>query len=73
MNIEYGKINLKIGDYMKSKGITTYKVVKETDLGYQTIKKYRDGDITRIDLDVLAKICYVLKIDNINEIIEHKN
>ena len=73
MNIEYGKINLKIGDYMKSRGITTYKVVKETDLGYQTIKKYRDGNITRIDLDVLAKICYVLKIDDINEIIEHKN
>lgn len=72
MSIKSGKVNLNIGKYMKDKGISTYRVVKETELGYQTIKNYREGNLTRIDLDVLAKICTVLNIKSINEIIEYK-
>lgn len=68
---EYGRIKLKIGEYMKEHGITTYKLVKETELRHQTVKNYRDGNVNRIDLDVLAKICRVLGIKDMNDIIEY--
>ncbi len=65
------RVKLKIGEYMKANRITTYKVVKDTKLRHQTVKNYRDGNINRVDLDILAKICCALKIKNINDIIEY--
>lgn len=57
---EYKKIKITVGNVMKEKRITAYRVVKETDLRYQTVLNYRDNLISKIDLDVLAKICSVL-------------
>lgn len=70
---EYGRVKLKIGEYMKANGITTYKLVKDTELRHQTVKNYRDGDVTRIDLDILAKICKALKVEDIKDIIEYED
>jgi len=72
---DYGKINIKLKSVMDKKNISIYQMSKLTDLKHSTIKSYYiNAPLTRIDLDVVAKMCYVLdcKIDDILEY-SHKN
>lgn len=67
---DYGKINITLKSVMDSKCISVYQMSKLTDLKHSTIKSYYiNAPLTRIDLDVVAKMCYVLdcKIDDILE------
>lgn len=56
----YGKINVNIKGVMKDKNITRNKLSKLTGCTYNVIERYYNAQIERVDLDVLAKICYVL-------------
>lgn len=67
---DYGKINIKVKDIMDKKDISIYQMSKLTELKHSTIKSYyTNAPLTRIDLDVVAKLCYVLecKIDDVLE------
>ena len=67
---DYGKINITLKSIMDSKNISIYQMSKLTELKHSTIKSYyTNAPLTRIDLDVVAKMCYVLdcKIDDILE------
>lgn len=67
---DYGKININLKSVMDKKNISIYQMSKLTDLKHSTIKSYYiNAPLTRIDLDVVAKMCYVLdcKIDDILE------
>ena len=58
---DYGKINITLKEVMDSKNITVYQMSKLTELKHSTIKSYYiNAPLTRIDLDVVAKLCYVL-------------
>lgn len=67
----YGKIKFNIKDTMKKKNITRNKLSNLTGATYNVINRYYNNDITRLDLDVLARICYVLDC-NVNEIITYE-
>ena len=67
----YGKINFNIRNIMKEKNITRNKLAKLTGATYNVINRYYKNDISRLDLDVLARICYVLDCD-VSDIIEYK-
>ncbi len=41
-----------------------------TGVKFDTIQKYYNGDVYRIDVDVLAKFCYALNC-NVNDIVEY--
>ena len=56
----YGKIEFNIKDIMKKKNITRNKLAVLTGSTYNVINRYYNNNITRLDLDVLARICYVL-------------
>lgn len=74
-NIEFkpfGKIRLKLKEIMKERKITIYALSKATAVEFNTIKNYAENDeLSRIDLVVLAKICYVLEISDIKDVIEY--
>ena len=56
---------------IKFNNITIYQMSKLTDLKYNTIKSYYTNcPITRVDLDVISKFCYVLNC-NIEDILEY--
>lgn len=59
----YGKINLTINRLLKQKHIKPYKLSMLTGIRYDVLKKYVDGSLYRIDLDVIARICFSLKCD----------
>lgn len=75
-NIEYkpfGKVRIKLKEIMQEKEITIYALSKATAIEFSTIKNYCENEnIYRIDLNVLAKICYVLEINDMNDILEYK-
>ena len=67
----YGKIEFNIKDIMKKKNITRNKLANLTGATYNVINRYYNNDISRLDLDVLARICYVLDC-NVSDIINYK-
>ena len=67
----YGKVEFNIKDIMKEKGITRNRLSVLTGATYDVITRYYNNDITRLDLDVLARICYVLDCE-ISDIIIYK-
>ena len=67
---DYGKVEIKLKTIMDKKNISIYQLSKLASLKHSTVKSYYNNcPITRVDLDVLSKLCYVLdcKIEDILE------
>lgn len=67
----YGKVTINIKSIMKKKNITRNKLSVLTGATYNVINRYYNSDISRVDLDVLARICYVLEC-NVPDILEYE-
>lgn len=69
---EYGKVVVKLAKIMYNSGISRNKLSQLTGIKYSVIDRYyRSDDIERVDLDLLAKFCYVLDC-NVSDILEYK-
>ena len=69
----YGKVEIKLSSIMDKHNISVYQMSKLTGLKHSTIKSYyTHSPITRVDLDVLSKICYVLNC-NISDILQYNS
>lgn len=74
-NIEYkpcGKVRVKLDEHMTKNNISTYALAKATGLEFRTIQNLREATIRRVDLEVLAKVCYALEI-TVDEILIYEN
>lgn len=67
--VEYGNIKVKLDEVMNQRNISTYELSNKANIRFQTIQTLRENTATRIDFDVLSKICYALgcKIEDIIE------
>lgn len=68
---EYGKINLKLKEYMDERKITRNALAKRVNTRFEVIDKWYNNQIENIDLDILARICFVLSCD-INDILKYE-
>lgn len=68
---EYGRVIINIKDIMEKRKITRNKLAKLTGATFNVINRYYNNELYRIDLDVIARICYVLDC-KIVDIIEYK-
>ncbi|MEE0859650.1 MAG: helix-turn-helix transcriptional regulator [Acutalibacteraceae bacterium] len=66
---EYGII-FKLADVMKEKGYSKNKLCVNCGLRFETVQGYYKGDISRIDLYVLSKLCKELEC-NVQDLIEY--
>ena len=57
---DYGKITVHIKEIMDSKGITRNFPAKASNTRFEVINKWYNGQVEKMDLDILARICYVL-------------
>lgn len=57
---------------MEKQNISVYRLSRITGIKYDRVKKYYEGDIYRIDLSNLAKICRALNC-KINDVVKYKN
>lgn len=57
---EYGTIKIKLNELIKEKGISKNKLSHKAEMQRTQINNYCKNKITRLDTDVLARICSVL-------------
>ncbi len=57
---EYGKIRIKLDELIKQKGISKNKFSQRAEMQRTQLNHYCKNEITRLDTDVLARICAVL-------------
>ena len=58
---EYGNVKIKLKDIMDSKGITRNRLSKATGTRFEVVDKWYNGQVERIDTDILARFCFVLE------------
>ena len=64
-------IAFKLADVMREKGYSKNKLCVKCGLRFETVQGYYLGNISRVDLYVLASMCKELKC-NVQDIIEFK-
>ncbi len=68
---DYGKVILTVSDVLKERNINMYKLSKLTGIKWNIIKKYVEGRLYRVDLDLLSRICYALDC-SLDELIHYE-
>lgn len=66
-----GKIVFKLQDVIDSKGTTKYALSRKTNIRYDTICNYCNGNVTLINVQYLIIFCNVLNC-KVEDIIEYK-
>lgn len=70
IDIDYGYIHIKLADIMKEQGISINKLAQRSETQRSQIKAYMNGDIQRLDLSVLCRLCYALEC-TLDDLIEY--
>lgn len=68
----YGTINIKLRTIIDKKGISRSKLSAMVALSYDLVNRYYNNRVTRVDLDVISRFCYVLGC-NVNDVLEYEN
>lgn len=68
---DYGYIKIKLAELIKEKGISKNKLSHRAEMQRTQINQYCNGEVTRLDTAVLARICAVLecKIEDLLEFV----
>lgn len=70
INIEGGYYLFKLNDILLKENISKNKLMRETNTDFKVIQRIINGDLTKLDIIVLARICNFLNC-SINDIIEY--
>ena len=68
---EYGHINIKLKELMDARGLKRGALSRLTGVRFEVIDKWSKGKVERMDLDVLARICFVLDC-KVSDILEYQ-
>lgn len=58
--MEYGTIKIKLDELIAKEGISKNKLSHKAEMQRSQINNYCNNNISRLDIDVLARICTVL-------------
>ena len=67
---EYGVVRLKLKELMDQRGITRNNLARKINTRFEVIDKWYRGQIANMDLDILARICFVLQC-SISDVLEY--
>ena len=59
----YGHIEINLREYMDKNQITRNALARAIDTRFEVINKWYNGHVEKIDADILARICFVLRWD----------
>ena len=68
---DYGKIEIRLKQILDAKKISRGKLSTMVALSYDLVNRYYNGKVTRVDLDVISRFCYVLNC-NVSDILFYK-
>ncbi len=57
---EFGTIRIHLDELIKKAGISKNKLGQRAEMQRSQINRYCNNDVTRLDTDVLARLCTVL-------------
>ena len=69
--VEYGSMHFDIKTMMKKRKMTKTQLARKSGLHHQIIDRYYNGNVTRFDKEVLAKLCYILDC-SLNDILYYE-
>ena len=71
MEHDFGYIKIKVNELIEEKGISKNKLTHRAEMQRTQLNQYCNGDITRLDTAVLARLCAALdcKIEDILEFV----
>ena len=74
VNLSNGYYLFKLGDLLDSRKISINKLIRDTNTDFKVIKRMITGELVRIDIFVLSRLCDYLncKITDIVEYIPNK-
>jgi len=67
----YGKVKFKLKEILDNNNMSKNSLSVKSGVRFDTIQRYVKGDILRVDLDVICKLCKTLNC-NIEDILEYK-
>lgn len=70
IKVENGYYIFKLENILKNKNISMNKLTKDTNTDFKVLKRIETGDLVRIDIFVLARLCNYLNC-SMNDIIEY--
>ena len=68
---EYGSICLHLRELMDQKGINRNQVAKSIGSRFEVVDKWYHGNVENMDLDILARLCFVLDC-RVEDLLEYK-
>ena len=68
---EYGTVKLKLKQALQRAGMNRNQLAVLVNANFSVIDKWYRGEVERLDLDILARICYVLDCE-IGESLEYR-
>ncbi|MCI9292655.1 MAG: helix-turn-helix transcriptional regulator [Erysipelotrichaceae bacterium] len=69
-DLEYGTIKIHLDELMKERNISLNKLSFRAEMQRTQLRKYRDNTVQRLDVAVLARLCFALNC-NLNDLIEY--
>ena len=67
---DYGKIHIKLAQIIESRNISKNKFSQRAEMQRTQVNQYCNNKITRLYIDVLARICATLECD-ISDLLEY--
>lgn len=67
----YGKASINLKELLDKKHMSRNKLCNLTATNYDLINRYYNNKVIRIDLDIIARICYVLDC-YVNDLIKYE-
>ena len=73
--MEYGTVKIKLAELIEKEGISKNKLSHKAEMQRTQLNNYCNNTISRLDIDVLARICTVLncKIEDLLEFCPHQS
>ena len=67
----YGKVEIVLKDILEKKDISRNKLCTMIAANYDLVNRYYNNKVIRIDLDIIARMCYALNCE-VNDILKYK-
>ena len=68
---DYGKVEITLKDILDKKNVSRNKLCTMIATNYDLVNRYYNNKVIRIDLDIIARMCFALDC-NITDILKYK-
>ena len=68
---EYGKIRIHLRELLEERKMSRNQLARAINSRFEVVDKWYDGELEKIDADILARICFGLQCD-VKDIIRYE-